>query len=217
MAVPYTRVRIQGSLPGGEVWSVNPAFIGNFDTSPATHAQMQAWADAIATILQPGPPEPLAGWLSNRGSIDGVRAESYGPDGRLSDYAEAALSPAYTGSQSVSCPMTTAVVLSLYTGIPGRSYRGRLYWPAPGLELDTADGRIPAANVTGAALAAVDMLSDIQDAAPATWNCVLGVWSKTRQSGTAVTSIRVGNVPDSQRGRKDALVEAYGSAPYPLP
>jgi len=217
MPVPYTRVRIQGSLPGGEVWSVNPAFIGNFDTSPATHAQMQTWATAIASSLESGPPEPLGGWLSNRGSIDGVRTEAYGEDGRLSDYAEAALTPQYTGSQSVACPMTTAVVLSLYSSIPGRSYRGRLYWPAPGLQLDTADGRIPAAQVTGAALAAVDMLSAIQDAAPATWDCVLGVWSKVRQAGVAVTSIRVGNVPDSQRGRKDALIEAYGSAPYPLP
>lgn len=214
MVRAYARLRIQGSLPQGEVWSINPSFIGNFDTSPPSTAALEDWAQNAADFLQTSTPTNLLGVLSSAATIDSVRAEAYGTDGRLENYAEAPLTASRAGTGTLNCPVITSLVCSLYTGIPGRSFRGRFYWPGLGLGLDADTGRIP---ITAAATLAGDfntMLVGLQASAPSTPALVLGVYSKTRGSGTAVTQLRVGDIPDSWRGRRDAVQEAYALSAY---
>lgn len=214
MAVPYTRISLQGTLPGGEVWSVNPAFIGNFDTTPPTTAELQTWANTIASSMSDIVSGPLRTALSARAPITNVRATLYGEDGRIRLYQDAPVT-GFAGINQMALPPTTAVALSLYSALSGRSNRGRLFWPALGLGVDEQTGRLPLATCQGLANAAVEMLSDIQDAAPATWETVLGVWSPTLERGIAVTQVKVGDVLDSQRRRKDALDEARAIAAFP--
>lgn len=217
MAVPYTRFSILGTLPGGEVWSVNPAFIGNFDTSPPNQAQLQAWcAAAVQGLGNLFSTTGLGAALSSGGQITGLRASLYGTDGRLNTYGELA-GFQITGSGSVKCPPTTAIATSLYSSVAGRSGRGRIYWPALGSPLDGTTGRFTGTHVLAVRNDALAVLRQIQDASPAEWDAVLAVWSSTKTSGLAITRLRVGDIPDSQRRRKDALDEAYSEAPYPLP
>lgn len=214
MPDPYTRLSIQGTLPGGEVWSVNPAFIGNFDTTPPTTATLQGWANDVAAGITDIVSGPLRTALSVRAPITNVRATLYGSDGRVALYQDAPVNNV-GGINQMQLPPTTAVALSLYSAISGRSNRGRIFWPALGLGVDETSGRLPLATCQGLANAASAMLADIQDAAPADWQCVLGVWSPTLLRGIAVTQIKVGDVLDSQRRRKDALEEARAIAPFP--
>jgi hypothetical protein len=216
MAVPFVRLSITGTLPGGEVWSVNPAFIGNFETTPPTHAQLQTWATAAASYFYGiDVNDVLMKLLSSAGTIGTIRASYYGADGRLADYAEASEPTETPGVGSLVQSPTAALCISLYTEIPGRQYRGRIYWPALGANLDSTTGRVDTPTVLAAATDGASMLAAMEAACPAGWDAVLAVYSGTRGAGTAVASIRVGNVLDSQRGRKDALVEAYSSTPYP--
>lgn len=215
MAVPYVRLSIQGTLPGGEVWSVNPSFIGNFEVTPPSHVQLQTWAtDSADFLMNLDVGNALLALLSTAATIDTVRASAYGANGRLVDYAEAALEDSQTGTTPLTQTPTAACCISLYTEIPGRQYRGRLFWPALGVQLDGDTGRIPNTVVTAVATGAEAMLAGIEAASPGPWDAVLAVYSSTRGAGTAITQIRVGNVLDSQRGRKDALVEAYATVPY---
>lgn len=215
MPVAYVRFSLLGTLPGGEVWSVNPAYGGAFETNPPTPAQLQQWADDVVSLGDALVPVPLRNLLSNAGALTSVRASAYNDDGTLDSYAEAVFSSPVVGSLGLACPPTTAVVLSLYSATVGRSGRGRIFWPALGLSLDPTSGRIALADASDMADAAGEMLSAIEDAAPATWNAVLAVHSQKDGARHPITQIKVGDVPDSQRGRKDALSEARAIVVYP--
>jgi hypothetical protein len=53
------------------------------------------------------------------------------------------------------------------------------------------------------------MLAGIEAAGPSALAPIATIHSQVSGALHPVTSIRVGNVPDSQRGRKSALTEAY--------
>jgi hypothetical protein len=204
-------ISIRGSLPQGEVWSVNPAFIGNFTTAVPSHAALQS----VVTRLAGGAASIVTGalrdGLSSQGTVDSFRVSYYGTDGKLADYAEGVLASPLAGQNALQLPLTAAVALSLYSEIPGRRYRGRLFWPALGLSLDSTTGRIPQSLTTALATAARTMLVSLESALDPGWDAVPAIWSKTNGSGVEVSQVRVGDVPDSMRTRKDALTENYSS------
>lgn len=216
MALPYVRVTLFGELPGGERWSVSPAFRGDWDDPVFGHDELQAAATAIQSTTNWTDYPTLMTFLSSRGSIGGTRVSLYGPDGRLADYAERAASGPINGSGTLALPPTAACALSLYSGIPGRSYRGRIFWPALGATLDSNTGRFRTSDVAELAIETTEMLSDIQDKFQPTRAAHLIVWSSKLQAGTTVREVRVGDLVDSQRGRKDALQDQYASAAYPI-
>jgi hypothetical protein len=214
-AVPYTRVCVQGTLPGGEVWSINPAFIGNFDDQALSHADIQNWADDVAADVATHVTGSLKDWLSSVAVIRTIVVQSYGTNGRLEDSATAPVSPGVAGGQTLNLPPTTAAAISLYSGIPGRSYRGRVYWPILGATLLGDSGRLNPTACASAAAAFGAWMHAIENVGPTGRNVVLGVWSKTRQAGVAVNSINIGDVPDGLRRRKDALTESRSVVAYP--
>lgn len=217
MPVAFVRVSLLGSLPGGEVWSVNPAYGGDFATTPPTAAQLQTWADAVSGMGDDLVPAALQQLMSNAASLDSVKIAAYNDDGTLSSYVESPLANAIVGTSTISAPPTTALALSLYTATVGRSGRGRIFWPALGLSLDTTTGRVPLATCASIASAAEEMLSAIENAGPAAFDPFLAVYSQRLGSRQPVTQIKVGDVPDSQRGRKNALAEQRAIVNYPAP
>lgn len=216
MADPYTRISLQGTLPSGEVWSINPAFIGNFDTSPPTTDDLQEWAEDVAALSVAATYiGNLKNLLSENTALTNVRAALYDDEGHLAAYADAPVA-GFTGTGEQTAPSTTAVALSLYSAVAGRSTRGRLFVPALAIPLDGDTGRIPIASCSLFAGEMASWMTAIQDSSPASWEAVLGVWSKKLGTGIQVTSIRCGDVPDSMRRRKDALDEARAIWAYPI-
>lgn len=213
MAVSHVRVRINGSLPGGEKWSVNPAYMGNFATDQPTDAELKAWSNGIATNLGTDMGTGLSGLLSSQGTIDSVRVERYGADFKMSGYGETVLSTPFKGTQSLVQPATTALALSLYTAVNSRSSRGRLFWPALGIGPDSQTARFGYSQQ--AANDAAALLHRWETYGPATYAPVLCVWSKAKETPFEVTSIRVGDVFDSIRRRKDSLAEKYATSAFP--
>lgn len=215
----FIRVSIQGIIAGGERWSINPVFWAfgwpGGDYPPEV---FQAMADAVAAVDVPA---GLQNLLSNQASVTSVRLDGISNTEIVTKTASAALNPAQSGSGAPSCPRTTAVVVSLRTAAPGASNRGRLYWPTLQLPIDSNTVNI-APNVQTTIVEAMrDYLSAIQDAINInelpglTYD--LAVWSRTNHSGRPVTRLAVGNQPDSQRRRKDAIIESYVSSAYPSP
>lgn len=215
----YVRVLLRGTLPGGEVWSVNPCYNESTNVTGYDQAKGDATATAIAAIAVPAALQSLA---STQGKAAQVRIERRSDDHLLVGASEVAWNGIAGNGRSPIQSGQAAVVLSLRTGIPGASNRGRLYWPALGAELDPATLRLGIPKTSAVAAAAVSYLDAIETAlkegffpSPALIDYHLTVVSKTRNQRTDVKTIQVGDVIDVQRRRRDSLVEAYASANYP--
>nr|CRY96079.1 hypothetical protein [uncultured prokaryote] len=213
----YNRVAIKGTLLGGEVWSVNPCFIVDetgVDSYLKTFTELQEWATAI-TALEGGnvlSPDLLA-LISSAAAITSIRVEAYLADGTLVQAAEAALVTPVTGSGQANKPLQVALVASLLTGRPGRSYAGRLYWPALGAPLQSATLRLSTNGTSILAEDTASLLTGIAQAAPGTTAIAPVVVSHKLAIQTPIVSVRVGDVLDTQRRRRDSLVEGTSTVP----
>lgn len=213
----YFRASLQGTLPGGESWSVNPCFMVGNDVGPVgwDQAAGQAAATAMAAVA---PGTALRAAAGSGAPLTLIRLEMREDSHVLRGAAEAPYTgTAFTGG--LTNPVQTSVVLSLRSDTPGRSGRGRLYWPGVGDIGLTGSGRIGSVLVQSMATQASTYLRALQDALkaqafPSTPITVeLGVVSTTHAGmQTRVNRVQVGDIPDVQRRRRDRLPEVYASA-----
>jgi hypothetical protein len=216
----WIRVEWQGALPGGERWSSGASFA--FLLAAQDAPQLQSELDSIRNradlaIRSGAPVQALITLLSAGGTVDRVRVESRTDASGLVAVSEDALGgPALVGTGTVNRPHQVAVCVSLLTGIPGRSRRGRAFWPAMGGVLTSPSGvqgnptPLAIGEAYQALIEAVEDRSGV-DALQAV------VHSSTLALNTPVTSIRVGDRLDVQNRRRDALVEAYTTIGHPAP
>lgn len=118
------------------------------------------------------------------------------------------------GVEGFQMPLQLAPVISLRTGTAGGSGRGRIYLPSP--TQIAYDAALP--NLTTAyRTAMVNALKDYVVAIRATGAAqgFLGVYSRVNAAATTVNSIDMGSIPDTQRRRRNELVEARISAVIP--
>lgn len=207
------RTSILGTMPGGEVWSVNPCFFCLDEPADVTAAEALTIANAINAIAVP---TGLRAIMNVNTAVTGVRVEARDRDGTLRALAEAMRATPTPGTGGQAHPYQTAMVTSLRTSFPGGQGRGRLYWPANGITTLATNLR-PSSTDVGTAMTGVrTFLVAIQAAVAASAGPVsLTVWSRTGSAFHGVTSIRQGDVLDVQRRRRDALVESYQELPYP--
>lgn len=214
--MPHNRLIIKGTLPGGEVWSSGISFIegGEAETLITDFPGLLQWAtDFGAYITGLAATNELLQTMSTGVFITSIRAEYLGPGPSLIQAAEFPLAVAKQGGLALTKPHSSALVFSLLTALPGRSRRGRMYWPALGCVIDGATGRV----VTVTNVARVTRMKElIHAAAAAPAEAVIGaaVWSEHLQDGELLTKISVGDVLDTQRRRRDALVEGYSTITY---
>lgn len=212
----YLRVSVQGQLPGGEVWSVNPVFQPLMPPFTATETTLATVAQSIATLTVPA---TLLGLLSSSSTITGVRCEARSDSFELEVVGEYIRPAALSGSGTASKPNQSAVVLSLRTAGVGARARGRMYWPAIASTLSTTTGRIASPTNTATAEAGAQYLKLIADAIGVTltgvdtWNPV--VFSRVSNTSRIVNAVWVGDVLDTQRRRRDNLPENYARNTYP--
>lgn len=107
-------------------------------------------------------------------------------------------------------PPQLSPCVSLRTARSGASYRGRYFVPAPNVNCVDAVGRIVTARVTDI-LTAVSVAHAA--AIGATVSGVVVIYSRTHRLTTVVNSLDVGNVWDTQRRRRDKLVEVRQTSP----
>lgn len=213
--MPFQRIHIDGLLgSGAEEWSTSFA-VQTLDglgiTDPVV---LQDWATDIMTAWNVG-----TGWqgdlrsmLGSTSSITGIRIYNYQSTTDPANALGQSTSAAVAGSGTVILPFQSSLVYTLRTQVPGRRTRGRMYWPFLTATM-LATGQISTSVVTLAARASsfADMLNALCAAGPSGTHIPVIV-SKAGGTVTPVTSVRVGNIMDTQRRRRDALVESFGSA-----
>lgn len=215
MTPRHNVVRLLGTAPGGEVWSINPRFVMSGGGSITEYTDLLAWATAIATLNTGNVwPSTLRDLLSTAGAISGVRVEAIGTDGKLEQAAEYLLPTAVVGTGTASKPLQVAWCLSLLTGRPGRSFRGRLFFPAWSNPALSSGMRVDGAVRITFSGAMRTWLNAVQDAAPAPGVMGLAVVSQTADTFSFVTQLSLGDVLDTQRRRRDALIEQRTTIDY---
>ena len=105
-------------------------------------------------------------------------------------------------------PPQCAMVLSIHTGFAGGSSRGRSYLPAVAVSKMTDVGRIDGAVVSDLVAQHATFFSAVQTDG----FCTLGVYSRKNHAFVGADAINMGDVFDTQRSRRDTLVEARVSA-----
>lgn len=215
MALDFNRVTLSGTVVGGETWSTSCAYQTNFGTGPVKdYADLLAWATAVAAFsgndyvtLQTG--------LSEVNDLNAVRIEYIDSAGVVAQVAEAAMDTAWSPASAPKMPFQCSVVLSLLTGRPGRSYRGRMYWPALAMSLEATSGQLAAATTAAIAADAAQLLTDIGTAAGVDFLMVPSVSSAKLGTSSVVTQVSVGSVIDTQRRRRNQLRESRSASPVP--
>lgn len=103
-----------------------------------------------------------------------------------------------------NAPMGTSYRVSLDNNTRNRRTKGGFFVPRTSLQVQH-NGRFRTASVTAVAGAARDFM----EALNLITGIQVGIWSRRDSSVTAVTRVRVGDVPDNISRRRDALDEAY--------
>jgi hypothetical protein len=212
----YIRVSIQGDITGGEVWSVNPVFdpTGELPGVP-DQATLDAVCLAIANLT---PGTNMLNMLSSGFRITGARLEQRSDTtDALEGLSVQTRTTPLVGGGSVVHPAQIAMVISLRTNTPGARGRGRIYWPCP------AVGIMPnfhiSSTVTGLVLtdakAYFSNMSAALDPLEPSFGFDLSVRSKANHATPHVTRLQIGDVPDTQRRRRDAFPESYATVSYP--
>jgi len=200
-------------MPGGEVWSVNPCFFLQDEPASISSAEALAIATAVDAIVIPTGVRSMMGTAT---AITGSRVEARDRNGLLEALGEHTRASAVAGQGTSPHPYQTSSVTSLRTGFPGGQGRGRLYWPATGGQIDANTLRFTPTLVTSFLSGVKTYLTAIQAAVAVSAGPVdLAVWSRTGTAFHKVTTIRQGDVADTQRRRRDTLNEAYSELAYP--
>lgn len=224
MAAPvHARLRIGGQLFGDANWSIGINFSSGQSTDPFANltldvqGALQTWVDAVKALNTGNVLPPLArGFLSNAGTIGFIRGSRIGLDGKESAVALVEINPAPTGQDAATHSAQNCLTVSLLTGAPGASNRGRLYLPYLAGQLN--NGRVPGSNTATLATQMGQWLKDLGNAANGFGGeggvnaCVA---SNTAGRLRRVSSVRVGNRLDTQRRRAESEKEVYSVASVP--
>lgn len=215
--IAWMRLSIKGTLPGGEVFSINPTYRLDVPTEVPNPSNL---ASSIATALVARTiPTDITGLISTESFWTSLRVELRTANFQLMGVGENSYSPALKGTGPSTHPPQTAVVASLRTALPGRSGRGRLYLPATGLGLQSTL-QMTETQATNIATAVKTWVSDLAATATAAYPApgplhLFVVHSKKNNTAQDVSAIQVDTVLDSQRRRRDKLVGTRREVVYP--
>lgn len=103
-----------------------------------------------------------------------------------------------------STPNQCAIVVSKVTGFAGSRNRGRMFLPPPGVTSLETNGRLDAGALTGLAAGLTAWKNSLIGDG---WTpCVV---SESSDANVIITTLRVGDVVDTMRSRRNALAETY--------
>lgn len=214
--MPYNRVHFDGNLgTSSERWSCSVAFASLGFLGEPDPDELGGTANAIMAQFEPGTgwPGTLRSMLGQNSTLNKVRVYYHPGPGQDATGAGESTAASVAGSGTIINDFTAALCVSLSTGQPGRSRRGRFYWPFLTAATENG-GRISQVSVTSAARAAAfaGMLEAVGAQFTSLPEAVPIVVSEALSELTIVRAVRVGDVLDTQRRRRDKLAETYGSA-----
>lgn len=222
MAYPHrvARVTLSGTMFGGqEIWSTG--FFMGFEGQDAP-AITETGVSDISNAWQTFFTNPLHE-ISNKYQYSLCKVQMMGVDGKsLPDTAVyySPVSAIMGGSSSQALPPQIALVATLANSLPrGLATKGRMFLPGVNALTD-ATGHVGSGTIGNIATGLQTFFGTIMNDADTPGRAVLASLGNSLQLRPGairnVTQIRVGNVYDTQRRRRNALMEAYTTKPVPI-
>lgn len=205
-------IHLDGSLgtSSPERWSIGFTFGPIGAATPLNQEDLDSWVARCATSLGSSSLKTWWETIGANATIDTVRAYAYGATGGA---LRASILPVsgITGTGTPNNPFQVARCYSLRTATPGASGRGRVYVPAMAAAVNGATGK--ATLVAGVAASLAAFLNNLKATSAVSGTVMYpGVHSRSLDQVIPITGVRVGDVLDTQRRRRDALVETYQTA-----
>lgn len=213
--MPYNRVVLNGYLgAGAEAWSIGVNYAGPADNGVSDPSELQAWAEDILTAFGAGTgwPGDIRNYWGSNGGLSNVKCYYHPTPGGAATAVGASTGSTVAGSGTVTMPPQCAMVVSLLTPFPGRRTRGRFYMPFLTASMTSSLRIGGAVTLASRATSMASMLNAIGAAAETLPDLEPVIVSAAGGTITPVSSVRVGDVMDTQRRRRDALIENYASA-----
>lgn len=210
------RVIFSGQLFGSEEWSCGFSYASPSGGIIDDYEALTSWGLSVGALNAGSVlPASLRQLLTTAGTIRVIRLEARSSTGKLIQAGEWTPAAPIAGSGAPSKTFQSALVLGIRTGRPGRSYRGRAFWPALGAVTSNITGRISTPSTATIASETAKFLADVGRAVPGPEVLVPYVESRTLRVATRATSIDVGDVLDVMRRRRDKLTEQRVDAIIP--
>lgn len=187
-----------GTYPGGEVWS----FTLHTQGSATIAAAEAAWLAATAALWT----GHLDGVISTQVSMTGLTTASIDPTTgkQITRMADVVTRPGVAAGEPL--PAQVSLAISTRTALATRAGRGRFYLP-PFDVSSTAGGKVAAGKITATVTAVKAMMDSLLGA-----GLQPVLYGRVTKASTVVTTFDVGNVWDTQRRRRDKLVEVRTSS-----
>ena len=209
----HLRMVFAGTLPGGEIWNIGLRTVtAPSDPLPVTLQQIATAADAAFRAHWTG-----TGGMGSIASADTfyVDCTVYDMPGGAGHAVASAMTspnPVAGGGGTQTLPDQNALVVTTETGLSGRSGHGRFYLPCTALSQLPA-GRVSSVATGNVATAAAAFITALNSIAPTGFTMpAVGIQSLVRADYPfPIVSVKVGDVVDTQRRRRDKLVENYTS------
>lgn len=211
------RVTISGTSWGGaEIWSTG-FFMGTVGADAPDPTQ--AWADAVRAGWETFFTAAVPGAFSNAYTTTAVKLsklDALTGDVQLDKTVYANIQTPITGATGVYNPPQVALVATLLSDTPrGLAAKGRMYLPAPAANVDNT-GKISTVVRDAIRTNLATFFTNLNGNANVPADVILASFGRTPPAvgggvSRLVTSVRVGNVLDTQRRRRNQLVESYAS------
>lgn len=213
----HIRYTFSGGLPGGEIWTCG------LRTTPAivTLADLEGYTNEVGDLFKTFFTDTASIYSVNPSTVTYTKCTGYQIelDGHASLVAERTETGAAGAAPGQTAPNQTALVVSLKTDTAGRSGRGRIYLPFLAPVFDGVQDKLDHTVITPIGvkftvfLNAVDGLSvgagDQYPIAIQSRASGAGVVPARAASYAQVTHLAIGDVADTQRRRRNKVVETY--------
>lgn len=209
-----------GGLRVTEIWNMNIRFRSS---NVITADEQQAEAVRIKPLIQAWGADPNALW-TNAVTLSYVKFNRIGPDGEYHDTGvthRVDFAPVAMGTTASVVPNQISLVLSWMTNIQrGIASKGRVFQPIPAIGTVATTGRMATSLCLAAANAAATFLNAVNyvSGGITPYDLEANVVSRGKKlsgggygdgASQRITQVRVGDVPDTQRRRRNALPEVY--------
>lgn len=192
------RHQLIGTYPG-EIWQFGLHSDGALSLAAAQSAWMSAVTDFLSVAY-------LGDLCADVAFTEATTAELDPATGL--QLTKASDPRSEVGTSTAAClPFQVTPVVSLRTAVANRSGRGRFYAPSPAVDTQ-AGGRMTAGSQGNLADSAAAMLTSLDGA-----GLQPVLFSRTTFNTTPITSLDVGDVLDTQRRRRNQLIETRTSRP----
>jgi hypothetical protein len=217
--LPHFMVRFSGVFfRTDQTWSVGLRFRSATGGDPGGIADVEthlnAWRDGIKALHSGNVvPSEMQALMSTGCTLTAIRCSAINAQGHETAVSLVEKDPISTGTRQVVMPSQVAVAVTLGTGYPGASNRGRFYWPGLGAGV-AQNGRQGNIDTQALATDVAGWIPELEGAGASviTPSLRLNVLSTTKATAKPVTEVRIGDRLDIQRRRADKEKETYSVA-----